>query len=41
MKLVAAVSDRVLAMNTGVVIAEDAPKAIQTHPEVVAAYLGA
>jgi len=41
MKLVAAVSDRVLAMSSGVVIAEDAPKAIQGHPEVVAAYLGA
>jgi len=41
MKLVAAVSDRVLAMNSGEVIAEDAPGAIQAHPDVVAAYLGA
>ena len=40
MKLVTAVSDRVLAMATGTVVAEGTPTAIQDHPDVVAAYLG-
>jgi branched-chain amino acid transport system ATP-binding protein len=41
MRLVAGVSDRVLAMAAGAVIAEGPPAAIQNHPDVVAAYLGA
>ena len=33
-------SDHVVAMDFGEVIAEDAPHAIQKHPEVIRAYLG-
>ena len=40
MKLVAAVSDRVLALNYGRAIATGAPYEVQSHPEVVRAYLG-
>ena len=40
MKLVAAVSDRVLALNYGRAIATGAPHEVQSHPEVVRAYLG-
>jgi len=40
MKLVSAVSDRVLALNYGRPIATGTPREIQSHPEVVRAYLG-
>ena len=40
MKLVSAVSDRVLALNYGRPIAIGTPQEIQSHPEVVRAYLG-
>jgi len=40
MKLVSAVSDRVLALNYGRPIATGTPREIQNHPEVVRAYLG-
>jgi branched-chain amino acid transport system ATP-binding protein len=40
MKLVSAVSDRVLAMNYGRPIAIGTPQEIQSHPEVIRAYLG-
>jgi branched-chain amino acid transport system ATP-binding protein len=40
MKLVAAVSDRVLALNYGKPLAIGTPQEVQNHPEVVRAYLG-
>ena len=40
MKLVAAVSDRVLALNYGRPLATGTPAEVQSHPEVVRAYLG-
>jgi branched-chain amino acid transport system ATP-binding protein len=40
MKLVAAVSDKVLALNYGRSVATGTPREIQDHPEVVRAYLG-
>ena len=40
MKLVSAVSDRVLALNYGRPIVTGTPREIQNHPEVVRAYLG-
>jgi branched-chain amino acid transport system ATP-binding protein len=40
MRMVMGVSDRVVVLNQGRLIAEDAPEAIQRHPEVIRAYLG-
>ncbi|MEW6642850.1 MAG: ABC transporter ATP-binding protein [Pseudomonadota bacterium] len=41
MSLVNRVSDRVIALNYGRVLAMGAPAEVQAHPDVVAAYLGA
>ncbi|MBL8675580.1 MAG: ABC transporter ATP-binding protein [Rhodospirillales bacterium] len=41
MTLVNRVSDRVLALNYGKVIATGTPSEVQSHPDVIAAYLGA
>jgi branched-chain amino acid transport system ATP-binding protein len=40
MTLVNRVSDRVLALNYGKVLASGTPAQVQTHPDVIAAYLG-
>jgi branched-chain amino acid transport system ATP-binding protein len=40
MALVSQVSDRVMALNYGRVIAMGTPREVQTHPEVVRAYIG-
>jgi branched-chain amino acid transport system ATP-binding protein len=40
MSLVSAVSDRVVALNYGRVIAVGTPREVQEHPDVVKAYLG-
>jgi branched-chain amino acid transport system ATP-binding protein len=40
MNLVMGISDRVLALNYGMVLAEGPPQMIQKHPEVLKAYLG-
>ena len=40
MALVNQVSDRVMALNYGKVLAMGSPRDVQTHPEVVKAYLG-
>jgi branched-chain amino acid transport system ATP-binding protein len=40
MNLVSMVSDRVMALNYGKVIALGTPGEVQTHPEVVRAYIG-
>ena len=40
MSLVNRVSDRVLALNYGRVLATGSPSEVQSHPDVVAAYLG-
>jgi branched-chain amino acid transport system ATP-binding protein len=41
MSLVNRVSDRVLALNYGKVMAMGKPADVQKHPDVIAAYLGA
>lgn len=41
MKLVASVSDRVIALNYGVTLTEGDPASVLAHPGVVEAYLGA
>ena len=40
MSLVSKVSDRVLAMNQGEVLALGTPEEVQAHPGVIEAYLG-
>ena len=40
MGLVMRISDRVVALNFGRVIAEGTPDEVKRHPEVVRAYLG-
>lgn len=40
MNLVMDISDRILALNYGQVIAEGIPQEVQKHPEVLKAYLG-
>jgi len=41
MRMVMGISDTVIVLNGGRVIAEGAPTSIQAHPEVIRAYLGA
>ena len=41
MSLVSRVSDRVLALNYGRIMAQGTSQEVQSHPDVVAAYLGA
>ena len=40
MRMVMGISDTVIVLNGGRVIAAGAPAAIQVHPEVIRAYLG-
>jgi branched-chain amino acid transport system ATP-binding protein len=40
MKMVMGVSDRIVCLNQGRIIASGTPADIQGHPEVVRAYLG-
>ena len=40
MKLVSRVSDRVLALNHGEMLALGTPKEVQSHPQVIEAYIG-
>lgn len=40
MALVSQVSDHVMALNYGKVLAQGSPREVQTHPEVVKAYIG-
>jgi branched-chain amino acid transport system ATP-binding protein len=40
MRTVMGVSDRVICLNQGRIIADGSPKEVQSHPEVIRAYLG-
>jgi branched-chain amino acid transport system ATP-binding protein len=40
MKVIMTISDRILAINHGMALAEGSPKEVASHPEVIAAYLG-
>jgi branched-chain amino acid transport system ATP-binding protein len=40
MNVIMDISDRVMVMNFGQKLAEGAPQEVQSHPEVVKAYLG-
>ena len=40
MSLVSRVSDQVLAVNYGKMLAQGTPREVQSHPEVISAYLG-
>jgi branched-chain amino acid transport system ATP-binding protein len=40
MRTVMGVSDRIICLNQGRIIADGSPQEIQSHPEVIRAYLG-
>ena len=40
MNMIMGISDRIFAMNQGEKIVEGPPKEVQSHPEVIRAYLG-
>jgi branched-chain amino acid transport system ATP-binding protein len=40
MKVIMSISDRILAINHGMVITEGTPEEVARHPQVIAAYFG-